>query len=118
MALIGLFKRGGTAPKLAAVSEDDEWMTEIKNKILTAIKCHIKAKDLQRVSDAGCALEVEHLGSYTIITYYGADYFCTVTTFSDGLTWVFTWTCWLLNLVTTEEVLKRTNDWIRGLPTE
>ena len=116
MALIGLFKRGGTAPKLAAVSE--ELQSETKTKILTAIKCLFKSKDLQRVSEGGYALEAEHRGSYTIITHDGADFFCTVTTFSDGLTWVFTWTSWLLNLVTTEEVLKRTNDWIRGLPTE
>lgn len=104
MSLTGLYKRGGIAPKPGSVSDDEKF--DRKKKILTGVRCRFKSQDLNRLANSGAALEVEHGGTYSIISSAGPDHFSTLTTFGDSdLTWMFKWPCWILHAATTAESL-------------
>lgn len=104
MSLTGLFKRGGIAPKPEAISEDEKF--DRKKKILTGVRCRFTWQNLNPLVNSGAALELEHGGSYTIISSAGPDHFSTLTTFGDSdLTWMFKWPCWILHAATTAESL-------------
>lgn len=104
MSFTGLFKRGGVAPKPESISEDEKF--DRKKKILTGVRCRFTSLDLNRLANSGAALELEHGGSYTIVSSAGPDHFSTLTTFGDSdLTWTFKWPCWILHAATTAESL-------------